>query len=122
VSAFHPLRTLGSRASVTIMKVVRLDASGWRSPEDFYSALLPRLGAPAWHGRNLDALEDSLYGGINEAEPPFKVEVEGAASLPPEMREFLSRVTDVFNDGRNATGDDIALSEGRLSTHCGHSM
>ena len=91
------------------MKVVRLDASGWRSPEDFYSALLPQLGAPAWHGRNLDALADSLYGGVNEVAPPFKVEVEGSKNLPPEMGQFLSKVTAIFNDVRNETQAEIAF-------------
>jgi RNAse (barnase) inhibitor barstar len=52
------------------MKVITLDALGWQSPRDFYAALLPELEAPAWHGRNLDALNDSLNsGGINGVEP-----------------------------------------------------
>jgi RNAse (barnase) inhibitor barstar len=91
------------------MKVIRLDASGWRSTEDFYSELLPQLGAPGWHGRNLDALEDSLYGGINQVEPPFKVELQGAQGLSPELRQFVSDVTAVFNDVRNDTQAEIAF-------------
>ena len=57
--------------------VIRLDSSGWRTPADFYSALLPQLGAPSWHGRNLDALFDSLSGGINRVEPPIRIELRG---------------------------------------------
>jgi RNAse (barnase) inhibitor barstar len=91
------------------MKVVRLDASNWRSPQDFYSALLPHLGAPAWHGRNLDALEDSLYGAINKIDPPFKIEVEGTERLSPEMGQFLSKVIAVFNDVRNETQAEITF-------------
>jgi RNAse (barnase) inhibitor barstar len=95
------------------MKVITLDASAWRSPEDFYSALLPQLGAPAWHGRNLDALDDSLGGGeINVLEPPFRVEVEGADKMPEPMRHFLSEVGRVFADVRAETHKDI---EFRLS-------
>lgn len=37
------------------MKLIELDASGWTKPLDFYLALLPQLGAPDWHGLNLDA-------------------------------------------------------------------
>ena len=80
------------------MKLIRLDASDWSSPDDFYSALLPQLGAPSWHGRNLDALEDSLRGGINRIEPPFRIEVGGTESLASEMREFLEKVASVFHD------------------------
>ncbi len=42
------------------MPVIALCADGWRTPENFYQALLPRLGAPDWHGHNLDALHNSL--------------------------------------------------------------
>jgi RNAse (barnase) inhibitor barstar len=89
------------------MKVISLHASGWRSPGDFYSALLPELGAPAWHGRNLNALQDSLYGGINSVEPPLRVEVEGAESLPPDLRDFLSQVSSVFAEVASEAQVDI---------------
>lgn len=79
------------------MKVISLDASDWRSPDDFYAALLPELGVPAWHGRNLDALYDSIgVGSINAVEPPFRVEVAGADKLPEPMQQFLSEVGKVF--------------------------
>ena len=69
--------------------------------------LLPRLGAPAWHGRNLDALEESLRDGdINQVKPPFKVVVERA---PHDMSAFLSKVAVVFNDVREATQAEISF-------------
>ncbi|MEA3060187.1 MAG: hypothetical protein QOE50_1599 [Sphingomonadales bacterium] len=98
------------RVSATArMMVIKLDASEWRSPEDFYSALLPQLGAPSWHGRNLDALAESLYGGINKVEPPFRVEVEGVENLRPEMREFLSKVAIAFDDVQAETKANIGF-------------
>jgi RNAse (barnase) inhibitor barstar len=90
------------------MKVISLDASEWRSPEDFYSALLLQLGAPAWHGRNLDALDDSLgRGGINALEPPFRVEVAGADKLAEPTRRFLFEVERMFADVRAETHKQI---------------
>ena len=81
------------------MRVISLDAAGWHSPEDFYSALLPELGAPAWHGHNLDALDDSLgVGGINALEPPFRVAITGADKLSEPMKQFLSDVERLFAD------------------------
>lgn len=89
------------------MNVIRLDGSGWRSPDDFYSALFPQLGAPAWHGRNLDALEESLGDGdINQVGPPFQVVVENA---PGDMSDFLYEVAAVFNDVRAATQAEIVF-------------
>ena len=92
------------------MKLISLDASEWRSPDDFYSAILPELGAPAWHGRNLDALDDSLGGGgINTLEPPFRVHVTGADKLPQSMQQFLSKVEQLFADVRAETQKDIGF-------------
>ena len=89
------------------MYVIRLDASQWRTPQDFYSALLPELEAPRWHGRNLDALYDSFCGDINGVEPPFVVEVQGAAQLTSEMAAFLTDVATVFEDARKEVGADV---------------
>jgi len=82
------------------MKLIILDATAWRSPDDFYSALLPELGAPAWHGRNLDALDDSLYGGIDEVEPPFTVIIENSTGLSADVRAFLARAVSGRRESR----------------------
>ena len=91
------------------MMEISLDASDWRSPEDFYSALLPRLMAPAWHGRNLNALNDSLRGGVNRLEPPFVVTVRCTHNLSEQMRAFLSDVASVFDDVRDDTQREVAF-------------
>jgi len=91
------------------MKEILLDSSTWESPDDFFSALLPELGAPTWHGHNLDALDDSLFGGINEVEPPFSVTIRRSSNLSPEMVAFLVRVATVFADARRNSGVDISF-------------
>jgi RNAse (barnase) inhibitor barstar len=110
MSAFHSLRTFVQGDTVEPMKVIRLDASRWRTPNDFYSALLPELGAPGWHGRNLDALYDSLSGGINEVEPPFAVEIEPVAAVSSKMAAFLAKVVTVFEDARDEFGAEVSIS------------
>lgn len=92
------------------MQQIELDASAWTEPGDFYEALLPQLGAPDWHGRNLDALEDSIFGGdINSVEPPFHISMARTDELSPSMKDFLIRVNDVFADyGRS--GATISFS------------
>lgn len=91
------------------MKMIQFDARAWTSPDDFFAALLPALGAPSWHGRSLNALDDSLYGGINEVEPPFTVVIAGASGLPSAMQAFLAEATEVFTDARKKYGEDVAL-------------
>jgi nicotinamide-nucleotide amidase len=75
------------------IRVIKLDASGWTAPLDFYDALLTAIGAPNWHGRSVDALVDSmLYGGINAIEAPYRIWIVGAASLPEDVRKELDIV------------------------------
>lgn len=70
------------------MKTVLLDASKWKTPIDFYNALLPTLGAPEWHGRNLNALiESMIWGEINAVEPPYAVEIHSTENLPAKLCE-----------------------------------
>ena len=89
------------------MTVIILDGSEWRSPADFYSALLPQLGAPVWHGANLDALYDSLSGNINCLEPPFTIEVRETAGLSHETKAYLTKVEQVFVDARKNFGISV---------------
>ena len=100
---------LGLQGGERHTKLIALDGSRWLRPEDFYSALLRRLGAPAWHGRNLNALDDSLYGGINAVEPPFSVVVTGTENLSAKMISFLAEVGTVFSHARREYGADVTF-------------
>ena len=52
------------------MRIIELDATKWKTYDDFYNAPLPSIGAPKWHGQNLNALVDSMiWGGINAVDP-----------------------------------------------------
>jgi len=79
------------------MRVVKLDASAWKSKDDFYEAILAALEAPPGHGRNADALNDSMgNGGINGVEPPYKVWITGTRGLPSDVASRIGwMVTDV---------------------------
>ena len=72
------------------MRNIELDAKNWTSAVDFYSALLSSIGAPEWHGRNIDALVDSMiWGGINRVEPPYTVQIRGVEQLPGDVRNHI---------------------------------
>lgn len=62
------------------MRQFDLDASSWKTPADFYAALLPAVGAPDWHGDSTQAITDSMIGGeINAVEPPYVVKTHDLA-------------------------------------------
>ncbi len=73
------------------VREIVLDASSWRSALDFYDAILAAIGAPDWHGRSPDALNDSMvFGGINALEPPYLIRITGARDLPLDARQEVS--------------------------------
>jgi RNAse (barnase) inhibitor barstar len=92
------------------MKIIELDASSWSSEDDFYSALLTELGAPGWHGHNLNALWDSLTSDINEVRPPLSVVVQGASHLSTDIQTLFEGVSGLFADARNKCGIDVRFS------------
>ena len=79
------------------MTIVELNAFRWTGSEDFYSALLAGIGAPDWHGRNINALVDSMiYGEINAVEQPFRVIVRGLDGANRKAREELREAVDAL--------------------------
>ncbi|QLC22766.1 barstar family protein [Parasphingopyxis sp. CP4] len=67
----------------------------WRSKANFYDEILPQLGAPDWHWRNLDALEDSLVAGqINRVEPPLLIEIY----KPDQAARFTAAIIEAMTD------------------------
>ena len=81
------------------MKRLCIDLSECQTIDSIYTALLSELGAPSWHGRNLDALWDSITDGdINKIKPPYYVEVQGADRLPLELVSLLTQMRTLFED------------------------
>jgi hypothetical protein len=71
---------------------IELDGQGWTAVDDFYSSYLAAVGAPEWHGHNLDALWDSLTGaGINERNLPFRFRIGGTALMCGDVFEIVGR-------------------------------
>jgi RNAse (barnase) inhibitor barstar len=91
------------------VRVIKLDAAKWRSISDFYDAILAVLEAPHWHGRNVAALVDSIWGGsINGIEPPYKIWIVGTKALSSEIREQIDQMIAAINFqyGRTRVGNE----------------
>jgi RNAse (barnase) inhibitor barstar len=92
------------------MKEIRLDASKWKTKDDFYDALLPALGAPPWHGRNLDALNDSISSDeMNEVRLPFRFLLVGTDTIPAELRSYLKKFAELISDLSAHEGANVSL-------------
>ena len=72
------------------MRDLNLDASTWKNADDFYSAFFKAVGAPEWHGRNFNALDDSIaHGRINEIEVPYRIVIRNTPSRNYEIGLLL---------------------------------
>jgi RNAse (barnase) inhibitor barstar len=83
------------------MQEIVLSGAHWTTPDDFYKALLPHLGAPDWHGHNLDALWDSIIGGdINLVNPPFRIQINGIGVMPSDCKALVDRVVALISNAK----------------------
>ncbi|MDD1533230.1 MULTISPECIES: barstar family protein [unclassified Bradyrhizobium] len=72
------------------MRDIELDASSWKTAQDFRRALKAALGAPEWHGDIAGAFLDSIFGGgMNALKPPYVIKIVNAADLAPEVKEMV---------------------------------
>ncbi|MGR3312787.1 barstar family protein [Roseovarius indicus] len=91
------------------MKKIPIDVSGCRNEGDVYDLLLAGLEAPRWHGRNFDALWDSVTRDINAVLPPYLVEVAGHRQVPEEVALLVSRIRSLFEEAREGHRADVRL-------------
>ena len=83
------------------MRTIELDATRWTTAWDFYNALLPALGAPTWHGQNINALIDSvIWGGINAVEPPFTIRIRHIGGSPKDVIDEVELAKHALSEAR----------------------
>ena len=97
------------------MRIIELEATSWKTPADFLSALKVALGSPEWHGSNLDAFLDSMiWGGINPIEPPYLVRIVGVANAPGAVIDTIRQLAEAVQKAREEhiarTGTDVDVT------------
>ena len=91
---------------------ISLDWSLISSEEDFYSSVLNKLESPDWHGRNLNALRDSVVtGGINGIEPPYVFRNINISFGPEELKNFKLAVFEILIDSAVLHSDSRVIFE-----------
>jgi len=79
--------------------ILILDASHWNSSDDIYDSFFEAVGAPSWHGRNLDALNDSIaVGCINLIETPYTLIIKNYGKMGYGAREMAKRFVDFIGE------------------------
>jgi RNAse (barnase) inhibitor barstar len=67
--------------------------------DDVYNAFFHAVGAPEWHGRNLDALADSISGGsINQVEVPYRLVIKSYDGIGPDAKAMTDRFINLVHE------------------------
>jgi RNAse (barnase) inhibitor barstar len=81
------------------MKELVLDGEHWKTRDDVYDAFFQAVGAPEWHGRNFDALNDSIAGGdINRIEVPYELIIQNYDKILGEARKMADDFIDLIHE------------------------
>ena len=57
------------------------------------------MGAPEWHGRNFDALNDSIAtGSINQVEVPYRLVMKHYNQIGGEARKMTDDFVDLIHE------------------------
>jgi RNAse (barnase) inhibitor barstar len=74
-----------------------MDASEWKSVDDLLLAFFRVVEAPSWHGRNFNALRDSIGGGqINKIEVPYRLIFKNYDKICSAVKEGAEQFIDVI--------------------------
>ncbi len=81
------------------MKELVLDGANWTTKDNLYDAFFRAVGAPEWHGRNLDALNDSIAtGSINEVEVPYRLVIKNYDQIGGEAKKMTDAFVDLIRE------------------------
>ena len=81
------------------MSEIHLSGKEWRNPDNFWDDFLSAVGAPKWHGRNLDALSESISShSFSRAGTPYRIVVSGVRDLPKSIVFLLFRINQLLNE------------------------
>jgi RNAse (barnase) inhibitor barstar len=81
------------------MRELLLNGAEWKTSDDLYDAFFRAVGAPSWHGRNFNALDDSIAGGsINEVEVPYCVVIQNYDLIGVGAKRMVDAFIDLIHE------------------------
>jgi RNAse (barnase) inhibitor barstar len=92
------------------MRDLILDGAGWNARDDVYDSFFKAVGAPEWHGRNFDALNDSIAAGsINEIEVPYRIVIRNYDRVGSGAKKMATDFIDLIHE-ISARGCPVQIS------------
>jgi RNAse (barnase) inhibitor barstar len=81
------------------MRELEMDASEWETVDDLFRSFFRVVGAPSWHGRNFNALRDSIGAGqINNIEVPYRLVFRNDDKIHPAVKERAEHFIAVIHE------------------------
>jgi RNAse (barnase) inhibitor barstar len=81
------------------MKELFLNGAEWKTSDDVYDAFFKAVGAPSWHSRNFNALNDSIAtGNINDVEVPYCVVIQNYSQIGAEAKKIADDFIDLVHE------------------------
>jgi RNAse (barnase) inhibitor barstar len=81
------------------VRELTLEGGSWTADDDVYDAFFKAVGAPVWHGRNFDALNDSIAGGdINQVEVPYRIVIRNFDRVGDAAKKMANDFVDLIHD------------------------
>jgi RNAse (barnase) inhibitor barstar len=89
---------------ISFMMELLMDGAEWKTRDDVYDSFFRIVGAPEWHGRNFDALRDSIAtGSINKLEVPYRLVIKNYDKISFSARQmaddFVGLIRDLAKEG-----------------------
>ncbi len=97
----HPGKVVFVRPIDSMSNVphLHLDATSWNTTDDVFESLFTVLGAPTWHGKDFNALDDSIIDDdINSVKVPYILSIRNMKSATSEVRRFVSGLVDFISE------------------------
>jgi RNAse (barnase) inhibitor barstar len=81
------------------MTELTLNGAEWKTRDDVYDSFFRAVGAPDWHGRNFNALRDSIAtGSINTVEVPYRLVIQNYDKIAPSARQMADDFVDLIRE------------------------
>jgi RNAse (barnase) inhibitor barstar len=87
---------------------IKIDWSEISTVDDFYRVIFNQIDPPDWHGRNLNALNDSLVtGDICKSGPPFDFIFQNKDIMNETLKDIADSFEEIAIDSVNKNGGRI---------------
>jgi RNAse (barnase) inhibitor barstar len=91
--------SLISSTMIGRMKELILNGAEWKTRDDVYDSFFHAVGSPDWHGRNFNALRDSIgTGSINAVEVPYRLVIQNYDKIAPSARQMAADFIDLIRE------------------------